>query len=107
MAGLDNHFGENAELDAATTANLTDYLIANAAETTDTLPANRLRRVATAKPLTITATPFWTRQHSHIPDAVFTSKAVGGRGNCATCHADAASGRFYPGNIDIPNEATP
>lgn len=107
IAGLGNHFGEDASLDAATAARLVDYLTANAAETADTLPANRLRQVDPAKPFTITATPFWTRRHARISDAVFASKAVGGRGNCVACHADASSGRFYPGNIDIPDEATP
>ncbi|WP_205995635.1 cytochrome b/b6 domain-containing protein [Pseudolabrys sp. FHR47] len=107
IAGLDNHFGEDASLDTATAARLGDYLATNAAETADTLPANRLRQVEAAKPFTITATPFWTRRHAGIPDAVFASKAVSGRGNCVACHADASSGRFYPGNIDIPDEATP
>lgn len=107
IAGLDNHFGEDASLDTATAVRLGDYLATNAAETADTLPANRLRQVEAAKPFAITATPFWTRRHARIPDAVFASKAVSGRGNCVACHADASSGRFYPGNIDIPDEATP
>ncbi|MBS0247174.1 MAG: cytochrome b/b6 domain-containing protein [Proteobacteria bacterium] len=107
LAGLDNHFGEDASLDPATATRLADYLAANAAETADTLPANRLRLVDAARPFTITATPFWTRRHAGIPDAVFASKAVRGRGNCVACHADAGSGRFYPGNIDVPDEATP
>lgn len=107
IAGLENHFGEDASLGKATAVKLDDYLAANAAETADTLPANRLRQIEAAKPFTITATPFWTRRHARIPDAVFASKAVSGRGNCVACHTDASSGRFYPGNIDIPDEATP
>lgn len=106
-ANLADHFGEDASLDQAATARIADYLAANAAETADTLAANRLRRVDAAKPFTITATPFWRRRHADIADAVFASKAVGGRGNCAACHADAQSGRFYPGNIRIPTEARP
>ena len=107
ITGLDNHFGENAGLDAETAARLTDYLTANAAETADTLPANRLRRVDAAEPFTITATPFWKRRHADIADAIFASKAVGGRGHCEACHADARSGRFHPANIAIPKEAKP
>ncbi|MEJ2623487.1 MAG: cytochrome b/b6 domain-containing protein [Pseudolabrys sp.] len=106
-ANLADHFGEDASLDAASTARIAAYLAANAAETADTLAANRLRRVDPAKPFAITATPFWRRRHGKIADAVFASKAVGSRGNCAACHADAASGRFYPGNIHIPAEAKP
>ncbi len=107
IGGLDTHFGENASLDAATAARLRDYLVSNAAETADTLAANRLRRVDAGKPFSITATPYWKRRHAKISDAVFASKAVGGRGNCEACHSDARSGRFYPGNIDIPDEVKP
>ncbi len=107
MAGLDDHFGENASLDSATTAEIAGHLQQNAAEAYDTKPANMLRRVDAGKAFTITATPFWARTHADIPDSVFTSKAVGQRGNCEACHGDARSGRFYPGAIDIPREARP
>ncbi len=106
-ATLADHFGEDASLDAAATARIANYLAANAAETADTLAANRLRRVDATKPFAITATPFWRRRHGEIAEAVFASKAVGGRGNCVACHADARSGHFYPGNIHIPAEAKP
>jgi cytochrome b len=107
MAGLANHFGENATLDTATTTKIAAYLQENAAEAYDTKPANRFRRVDPAKPFTITAAPFWIRTHSDISDAVFALKAVAGRGNCAACHTDARTGRFYPGAIDIPTEERP
>ncbi len=107
MAGLDDHFGENASLDPATRWHIASYLAANAAEAYDTKAANRLRRIDSAKPFTITATPFWKRTHGAVPKRVFASKAVGGQGNCEACHGDAARGRFYPGAIDIPEETRP
>ncbi|HKJ61147.1 MAG TPA: hypothetical protein VKA94_04020, partial [Hyphomicrobiales bacterium] len=107
MAGLQNHFGENADLDAATKASISAYLQENAAETYDTKPANVFRHVDAQKPFTITASPYWVRHHRHVPDRIFTAKAVGGRNNCEACHADARSGRFYPGSIEIPDEVNP
>ncbi len=107
MAGLDDHFGENAGLDDATTARITAYLQDNGAEAYDTKPANAFRRVTAEKAFTITATPFWVRMHADIPDRVFASKTVAQRGNCEACHSDARSGRFYPGAIDIPRETRP
>jgi cytochrome b len=106
MDDLSNHFGEDASLDEAATAEIKAFLVANAAETRDTLPANRLRKVDPAKPLEITATPFWTRMHGDIPAALFTAKPVGAKQNCAACHADAATGMFAPQSIDIPEETT-
>lgn len=106
MAGLDDHFGEDAWLPEETVAEIGAWLDANAAESADTLPANLLRRVNPENPIAITATPFWTRMHAEIPDAVFASAPVGGRGRCQACHADAASGRFHPSAIAIPKETT-
>lgn len=107
MDTLPDHFGEDASLDEATTAEIKTFLAANSAEHWDTLPANRLRSVDPAKPMEITATRFWTRMHDEIGDAVFTSKPVGAKQNCAACHGDAASGLFAPQNISIPKETTP
>lgn len=107
MASLDDHFGEDASLDAKTTAELTAYLTAHSAEAFDTKVANRLTATDPAHPFTITRSPFWTRKHADIPDAVFASNPVKAKGNCAACHGDAASGRFYPGTISIPKETKP
>jgi cytochrome b len=100
--GLDDHFGEDASLDPATTARLRAWVLANAAEAYDTKAANRFRTVEPAAPFSITATRFWQRTHADIPDAVFAGPAVVSKGNCEACHADARAGRFYPGNVRIP-----
>lgn len=102
MDGLDDHFGENAALAAAPTAAIRAYLTENAAETADTKAANRLRAVDPKAPFTITETPFWRRTHDDISEATFKTAAVGGRGNCAACHADAEAGRFHPAAIRVP-----
>lgn len=107
MAGLDQHFGEDASLDPATAEKITAYLTANSAEHWDTRAANVFRQRNPADPLSITGTPFWRHRHGRIPDSVFSSAAVGSRSNCGACHADAASGRFSPAAIAIPKEARP
>lgn len=105
MANLSDHFGEDASLDANKVNAITDFLVANAAETQDSLPANRLRRLDPARPLEITATPFWKRMHGEIPDAVFTQKSIGARQNCAACHGDAeTTAMFAPQMISVPKE---
>ncbi len=104
MATLPDHFGEDASLDTKTTAALTRWLVANAAETVDTKPSHVLRQTAANAPFTLTATPFWKRQHARIDKRVFTRPPVYASGNCAACHTDAASGAFYPANTAIPKE---
>lgn len=105
MGTLDAHFGEDASLPAADAAAITAFLTANAAETADTKPAHLFRAVDPSSPLAITATPAWKRIHARLGTAVFATSAVGSRSNCGACHADAATGWFYPGKIEIPDVA--
>ncbi len=105
LADLGHHFGEDASLDPAITEQLRTYLTANAAERWDTLPAVKFRQSIDPKDsVRIDATGFWRRIHHNIPDATFTNRLVGGRGNCSACHSDAAAARFAPQNIEIPEE---
>jgi cytochrome b len=102
MAGLGNHFGEDASLSPDTTRGIAAYLDKYASEAWDTEAANRLRVVDSTAPTRITATPFWKRSHGKIEKAVFETKPLRGRGNCEGCHRDAESGRFDDQMIAIP-----
>ena len=103
MATLDDHFGEDASLDAASTRAIAEWLTAAAARPADTKPAREFARVNPAAPFTITKTPFWQETHAAISEATFSRKPIYGKFNCGACHRDAESGWFYPGNIDIPD----
>jgi cytochrome b len=107
MDGLGDHFGENATLDAGTTAHLRDWLVANAGEHWDTRPANLFRNLDPAQPQRINAAPFWKFIHEDIPAAVFQAKSVGAKGACRACHQDAATARFDPQAISVPKDAHP
>ncbi len=96
MATLDNHYGEDASLDADTTARIRDWLVAHSAETADTRAAHVFRLDPPAGITAITDTPFWKQRHGGISDAAFKSPEVGSRANCAACHEDAESGWFNP-----------
>ncbi len=105
MDHLDQHFGEDASLEADKVAGIRAYLVANAAEAVDTKPAHLFSVRDPADPLKITATPWWRRIHSGIPGSVFAAKPVGSRANCTACHQDAATGLFNPANVAIPKDA--
>ncbi|MEZ5923990.1 MAG: cytochrome b/b6 domain-containing protein [Hyphomicrobiaceae bacterium] len=102
MATLDDHFGEDASLDAGTTAKIRDWLLANAADRFDTRAANAFRVSDVGEPLRLTRTRGWQRIHNHIPPETFKQKSVGGQANCAACHGDAETGLFAPQDIRIP-----
>ena len=105
MAGLADHFGEDASLDPALMLSIRAYLINNSAEKWDTRPSHELAELSPSDPLRLTATAFWIRTHRQIPAAVFKSKAVRVKGACNACHSDALTGRFDPQKIEIPARA--
>jgi len=94
-ATLGNHFGDNAELDAATAKRITDYLTANAAETAD---RHILRGLAPdVVPARITDLPSWKRQHEKRDRVAPKALARAGakfKGDCKACHKDAERGIF-------------
>lgn len=103
IGGLAEHFGDDASLDADLVAHLSRYLIANSADASDTRAANLMRTPA-AGSLRITDTSGWKSIHDAVEPALFKTKAVGGKLNCAACHTDSTTGRFAPWSIALPTE---
>jgi hypothetical protein len=92
MAGLPDHFGEDASLADPARRKITDWLVANAAR-----PGSRLTRdmPADGTVLRITDTPWWVREHrGEVRPGAFEDPKVGSKANCAACHRDAARGNF-------------
>ena len=102
MAGLSDHFGEDASLSPAAAAEIATFLQIYAAEDWDTKAARLLARISPADPLRITVAPFWVRRHRRIDPAVFATPAVKAKSNCIACHRDADSGRFDAQAIVLP-----
>lgn len=106
MAGLDDHFGENAELPMETAQQISAWLVSNAA---DVNPGRRstqfLRGIASSDtPLRITDTPFFKRKHDEVPASRVTGNPqVGSFSQCQACHGQAAQrGVFDEDTVDIP-----
>lgn len=88
MAGLKDHFGENAELDAETTKKITDYLVANAAREGGRTKAGTLR---------ISEQPWFLRKHGkrgRIAPQTLKRRGAKSPSDCKACHQDAERGYF-------------
>ena len=96
MGDLSNHFGDDASVDAQTARKITDYLVANAADTGGQRYSGKLLRgVSTDNaPLRITELPKWVREHRKVTVAEWQHKDVRTKANCAACHVDAAKGYY-------------
>ena len=91
MSSLDKHFGTDASLDPAVTAEVAAFLERYAADD----------RGATAS-LRITATPWFQRKHRKISDAVWARPAIKSPANCSACHGDAERGNYDDDTVRIP-----
>jgi hypothetical protein len=100
-ANLTDHFGDNAELDAATTQRVADYLAANAADSAKG-SGKMLRGLKPATvPTRITELPWWIQKHEkrdRVAPATLARKGAKFKGDCKACHADAERGIFDDGD---------
>lgn len=94
MAGLSKHYGVDASLDAASTQQISTWLVAN---------AGTGRRVSEAPPDNrISKSRWFVRQHDEVSASVFKRASVGSAANCGACHAHAADGDFNEHQVRIP-----
>jgi cytochrome c553 len=92
MAGLDQHFGEDASLDAPTAATITEFLVRESGDAKKEAPAS----------MRITDTRRFRSEHDEVGDDVWTRPQIGSRANCAACHRGAEEGDYSERRIEIP-----
>ena len=105
MAGLDHHFGDNAELDTSVRQELTDYLLQNSADRAGYRRSRRIMRSVDVDnpPLRITQLAYFTHEHDEIPSRMVKgNEQVLSLSNCNACHRRAEQGSFREREINIP-----
>jgi Dihaem cytochrome c len=105
MGSLDDHFGENAQLDEATRISIENYLRGHAADhVPNRFSRSFLRSIGDNEtPMRISGTPYFERKHRGIPARmVRDNPKVRSFANCASCHTGAASGTFDESGVVIP-----
>ena len=94
MGNLQNHYGTDASLDAATIQELSGWLKAH---------VGTYKRVSAPPPDDrITRSAWFIREHNDMPAATWKLPAVKSAANCAACHTQADQGDFRERNIRIP-----
>lgn len=96
MTELDDHFGDDASVEAESAARITRYLTDNAADTGGRRHGRKLIKgvPAGASPQRITELPKWVHEHDEVPQREWKHKDVGSKANCPACHVDAKLGYF-------------
>jgi hypothetical protein len=94
MSGLDQHYGTDASLDAATVRQLSGWLQANAGTT---------KRVAEAPPEDrITQSAWFVRKHDEVAPSVWNLASVKSVANCTACHTRADQGDYSERSLQAP-----
>lgn len=97
MGSLENHFGEDASLDAQTTQHITEYLVAQAGDVE--LWSSKFVRGLDKQnpPIRITETEYWIGKHFAISKEKLHSGLAGLKASCAVCHRRAEDGYYKKG----------
>jgi hypothetical protein len=107
MSGLEDHFGENAELEEPQIKEINKFLFENAAgapkSSSRSKKINRVMEKMSDLPIRITETPFWVRKHYSIKKWVWKREAVASKAKCEACHEDAIKGRYSEYTVNIPD----
>ena len=100
MRGLEDHFGENAEVDATTRQALEKYLLkASSSRSYQKL----FRNLGDQAPLRITELPYFVHEHDEIPSRfIHANDKVSSLSQCNACHQKAERGQFDEDDVIIP-----
>jgi len=94
LRDLENHFGEDASLDAQTTQHIKEYLVARSGDA-GFLPSKFVRGLDIDNPpVRITETNYWISKHIHIAHEKLQSGLAGLKAVCTVCHRRVENG-FY------------
>jgi len=103
IAGLDDHFEEELEIDTESKNVILGYLIANSAEKSSAKRAVKIMRsLVNRTPVRITEVPYILKKHHEVNPAVFKKDSIGSPSNCPACHTTAEKGIYEDDHVLIP-----
>ncbi len=100
---LDDHFGEEMELDPDSKKIISDYLKSNSAENSSAKRAVKIMRsLGNHVPMRITDIPYVREKHHELNPEVLKRESIGSLSNCIACHTTAGKGIYEDDNVKIP-----
>lgn len=92
MGGLDQHFGNDATLDAAAHKEIGAWLVQNAGRSNQAAPPQDR----------ITLSRWFVREHDEIGAATWKRPSIKSAANCSACHGNTEQGRYSEHDVRIP-----
>ncbi|MDH5559609.1 MAG: cytochrome b/b6 domain-containing protein [Deltaproteobacteria bacterium] len=108
LDSLEDHFGEDASLNAKDKERIADYLLSNSAEKMLNESAYKIMISIneTNSPQRVTEVDYWKSKHAMIKPEQFREKPIKSKLNCGACHPLGKYGSFEDADIAIPNNAS-
>lgn len=102
MSQLDDHFGENAELEAESRKAISEYLD-SASQQKKGSYRKLFRNLGDKVPDRITELPYFIHEHDEIPSRyIKANDKVASLSQCNACHKRAQQGNFDEDDVYIP-----
>lgn len=104
LGGLDDHFGDNAELGTDERRAVGNYLASNAADKQSGRSSKVMQSLGRDDmPLRITDTGYFKRKHREVPArAIRDNPRVKSLAQCQACHPRAEAGSYNEHEVAIP-----
>ena len=103
IAGLDDHFEEELEIDTESENVILGYLITNSAEKSSAKRAAKIMKsLGNRTPVRITEIPYILEKHDEVNPDVFKKESIGSPSNCPACHTTAGKGVYEDDYVVIP-----
>jgi hypothetical protein len=103
MAGLDDHFEDEIEIDTESINVISEYLISNSAEKSSAKRAVKIVRCLRGRtPIRISEIPYIIEKHDEIDPKIYNRESIGSLANCTACHITAEKGIYDDDNVVIP-----
>ncbi|MFQ5431542.1 MAG: diheme cytochrome c [Nitrospinota bacterium] len=105
IAGLEDHFGDNAELMDEDQLAITTYLVNNSADFSGYKASKKIMQSLNKNmsPIRITDTPYFIHEHDEIQRAAWADNPkVKSLSYCNRCHTRAEAGSFNEHDVMIP-----
>jgi len=106
MAGLQDHFGDDASIEEPARKEIEDFLVTNSADTSNEEASIKfIRSIGKDNPpMRITEIRYWKEKHQSVQQAVYRRETIKSRINCVACHKWAEYGSFEDSDIKIPRK---
>lgn len=105
MRTLNQHYGTDASIDESERAQIENFLVQNASETSNYKRSVKITRSLQPGVLytSLTQIPYLQKKHRKIDKNLINQKEVRSLARCAACHKDAEKGEFSKRTVNIPN----